>query len=106
MPGFVYILECSDGSYYVGSTVDLDRRVNEHNDGKGAAYTSRRRPVRVVFSEQFPTVEEAYRLEKRIQGWSRGKRRALIDGDFDLLRDLARRPGARAKDAGGAEPAP
>jgi putative endonuclease len=87
---FTYILECADGSYYVGSTWDLERRVGQHNEGLGAEYTKRRRPVRVVWSEQLPRIDDAYRLEKQIQGWGRAKRQALIDGRFDDLPRLAK----------------
>jgi len=80
MAGWAYILECSDGSYYVGSTVDLDRRVWEHNEGSGAAYTRHRLPVRLVWSAHFERIDEAFAFEKRVQGWSRRKRRALIEG--------------------------
>jgi putative endonuclease len=79
---WVYILECADGNYYVGSTVDLERRVWQHQEGEGegAAYTRRRRPVRVVWSWDFERVDEAYAFEKRVQGWGRAKRQALIEG--------------------------
>jgi len=66
--GWTYILECADGSLYVGSTVDLERRVGEHDAGVGAAYTRRRRPVRLVWSAQYASIEEAFRYEKQIQG--------------------------------------
>ena len=90
---WTYILECSDGSYYVGSTFDLDRRMWEHNhsDTEGAAYTRRRRPVRLVWSAHYDSVVEAFAYEKQIQGWSRKKREALIDGEFEHLPGLARR---------------
>jgi putative endonuclease len=87
---FVYMLECADGSYYVGSTWNLERRLAEHNAGMGAEYTKRRRPVRVVWSEQLSRVDEAYRIEKQLQGWSRKKRQALIEGRFADLPALAR----------------
>jgi putative endonuclease len=87
---FVYILECSDRSYYVGSTWDLERRVGEHNVGLGAEYTRRRRPVRIVWSAQMNRIDECFRVEKQIQGWSRAKRQALIDGRFEDLPELAR----------------
>ena len=85
-----YIVECSDGSYYVGSTWDLERRIGEHNLGLGAEYTRRRRPVRLVWAAQFDRIEDAYRLEKQVQNWGRAKRQALIDGRFDDLPRLAR----------------
>ena len=87
---YVYIVECSDASYYVGSTWDLERRVGEHNLGLGAQYTKRRRPVRLVWSCQLNRIDEAFRVEKQVQGWSRAKRQALIEGRFEDLPALAR----------------
>ena len=87
----VYILRCSDDSFYVGSTWELERRVSEHNLGLGAAYTRRRRPVELVWNGDFERIDEAYAMEKRIQGWSRAKRQALIDGRTDLLPELSSR---------------
>lgn len=94
---WAYILECADGSYYVGSTWDLERRLTEHNGGVGCSYTrpARRRPVGVVWSLEFEEVSEAFALEKQIQGWSRAKRQALIDGRVEDLGALA----ARSKDS-------
>lgn len=74
-----YILECSDGSYYVGSTWNLYRRFEEHATGHGAAYTRRRRPVTLVWDASFPRIDEAYAMEERIQGWSHRKRQTLIE---------------------------
>jgi putative endonuclease len=99
---WVYIVRCSDGSYYVGSTVDLNKRVNQHNNGGGAKYTERRRPVVLVWVMEFADVGEAYAAEKQIQNWSRAKREALIEGRMDDLAALARgRTGwMRREDAG------
>jgi putative endonuclease len=90
--GWAYIIECADGSYYVGSTVDLERRISEHNLGLGAKYTRipRRRPVTLVWSAQFDRIDDAFGFEKQVQGWSRAKRNALIDGRIDDLPGLAR----------------
>ena len=88
---WMYILECADGSYYVGSTVDLERRVWEHNEGLGGQYTARRRPVKLVYAAEFERIEDAFAWEKRVQGWSRAKREALIRGDWDALPALARK---------------
>ena len=88
---WMYILECMDGSYYVGSTKDLERRIHEHNEGQGAKYTARRRPVKLVFSAEFPNVADAYAAEKQVQGWGRNKREALIRGDYEALPELARK---------------
>lgn len=81
----MYILECADGSYYVGSTWDAERRVAEHNAGIGAKYTKRRRPVRIVHTEWFERIDEAYAAEKQVQGWGRRKRQLLIEGRTDEL---------------------
>jgi putative endonuclease len=89
---WTYILECNDGTYYVGSTIDLERRISQHNLGLGAAYTRlrRRRPVTLVWCAQFNRADDAYAFEKQIQNWSRAKRQALIDGRLDDLPALAR----------------
>ena len=97
---WVYILECADGSYYVGSTTDLERRVSQHQLGEGAAYTKRRRPVRLVWAVDFDRVDDAFLFEKRVQGWSRRKREALIAGHFDALPGLASRSWAARRDRG------
>ncbi|QIK77455.1 GIY-YIG nuclease family protein [Nocardioides piscis] len=88
---WTYMLRCADGSYYVGSTWDLERRVNQHQGGEGAAYTRRRRPVELVWCAEFQRIAEAFEWEKRIQGWSRAKREALIKGDEAVIRQLASR---------------
>ena len=86
---FVYILECRDKSFYVGSTWDLERRLSEHQEGLGAAYTRRRRPVRLVWHAAYDSIAEAYAMEKRVQGWNRAKRIALIEGRLDDLPGLS-----------------
>jgi putative endonuclease len=88
---WVYILECSDGSFYVGSSTDLERRVWQHQNGEGAAYTRRRRPVRLVWCLAFDRIDEAWAFEKQIQGWSRKKRRALVEGRTEDLGWLSSR---------------
>ena len=90
-----YILRCADGSYYVGSTRDLESRVWQHSIGAGAEYTRRRLPVTLVFAEEFERVADAYALEKRIQGWSRAKREALIEGRYGDLPRLSKKDFAR-----------
>ena len=88
---FMYIVECADRSYYVGSTWDIDRRVEQHNAGEGAVYTRSRRPVRLVYYEEFARIDDAYRREKQVQRWGRAKRHALITGQFGMLPELARK---------------
>ncbi|MFE6256191.1 GIY-YIG nuclease family protein [Agromyces sp. NPDC057865] len=90
MPHF-YILECIDRTMYVGSTIDLERRIEQHQRGEGSSYTRRRLPVRLIFSQEFERIEDAFALEKQVQGWSRAKRIALIEGRFDALPGLSRK---------------
>ena len=90
-PCFVYILRCSDGSYYVGSTTDVVERERTHNDGHGAEYAATRRPVRMVYSEAHESWPAARKHEAQIKGWSRAKKQALIAGDAASLHALARR---------------
>ena len=89
---WTYILECADGSFYVGSTIDLERRISQHNLGEGASYTKprRRRPVRLAWAADFARVDDAFFYEKRIRKWSRAKRIALIEGRYGDLPALAR----------------
>lgn len=86
---YMYILECSDGSYYTGSTWDLERRLWEHQNGLGAKHTAKRLPVKLVYCEECERVEDAYIREKQIQGWSRKKKQALMAGDTNRLHQLA-----------------
>jgi predicted GIY-YIG superfamily endonuclease len=90
-PFFAYILECADGSFYVGHTDDLDKRLSQHQGGFGCAWTASRLPVRLVWFQEFATREEARETEHRLKGWSRAKKAALVRGDFNLIRDLSRR---------------
>ncbi len=87
---FVYILKCSDGSYYTGVTSNLEKRLNEHNSGLIKGYTSERLPVELVYSNWFNDVYDAIRAEKQIKGWSRAKKEALIRGDFEALVNLSK----------------
>jgi len=82
---FVYILQCSDGSFYVGLTQDVSDRLQIHCSGKGPTYTADRLPVRLAHQEQFATLEEAVRREKQLKGWSRAKKEALISGNLKAL---------------------
>jgi putative endonuclease len=86
MTGWVYILRCSDNSYYVGSTNNLELRISQHQEGLGSQYTRNRLPVELIYTEEFQTVAEAFYREKQIQGWSKCKREALIKGLFDQLK--------------------
>ena len=96
MAGYTYILRCSDGSLYVGSAVDYVERLRQHREGEGGDYTRRRRPVELVYLEEFPTAAEAFAWEKRLHKWSRAKKQAVIDRDFDRLPGLAKKPRPKA----------
>ncbi|HKO10018.1 MAG TPA: GIY-YIG nuclease family protein [Alphaproteobacteria bacterium] len=92
MPAFVYLLRCSDGSYYVGSTRgSLEGRIAEHNAGHFGGYTKDRRPVDLVFHQEFARIEDAIAAERQIKGWRREKKEALIRRDFSALPTLASR---------------
>ncbi|WP_332644872.1 GIY-YIG nuclease family protein [Aeromicrobium sp.] len=89
--GYMYILRCADGSYYVGSTRDIITRMRQHQTGEGAAYTRSRLPVELVYCIWAESVVQAFWFEKRVQNWSRAKREALIEGRLDLLPELAKK---------------
>lgn len=86
----IYILQCSDGSYYVGSTTDLDDRVRAHNLGRGAKFTYLRRPVHLIYSEPCENEESSVQRERQIKKWSRAKKEALVAGDEVCLRKLSK----------------
>jgi putative endonuclease len=87
---FVYILECSDKSYYTGVTNNLEKRLAEHRSSFIKGYTSTRLPVRLIYLTNFTDIKDAIRFEKQIKGWSRKKKEALIKGDFDALVQLSK----------------
>ena len=86
---WVYLLKCADGAFYVGSTRNLDQRLEEHSIGKHG-FTSRRRPLTLAWCAELD-IADAYAIERRIHGWSRRKKQALIDGNIELLKVLAKR---------------
>ncbi len=87
---WVYILRCSDGSYYIGHTDSLERRIGQHSTGAIAGcYTFDRRPLSLVFSHEFSAREEALASERQIKGWGRKKKEAMIRGDWDEVSRLA-----------------
>ncbi|WP_026726731.1 GIY-YIG nuclease family protein [Flavobacterium sasangense] len=90
MKGFMYILLCADGSYYTGSTTDLERRLEQHQNGEGANHTKKRLPISLLYYEEYSRIDEAFYREKQVQGWSRKKKEALIEGKSDLLPLLAK----------------
>lgn len=89
MKGYTYILLCSNGSYYTGSTTDLDMRLQQHHNGEGANHTRKHSPVKLIYFEEYQSIADAFYREKQIQGWSRKKKEALINGNPELLPQLA-----------------
>ncbi len=81
----MYILECSDNSYYTGNTIDLKRRIQQHQNGEGANHTKKRLPVKLVYFEEYYRIDIAFYREKQVQGWSRTKKEALIYGKYNSL---------------------
>lgn len=94
MAFYVYILRCTDGSYYTGHTDNLEARVLTHQRGELPGYTRLRRPVQLDFAEEFTSRDEAFRRERQIKGWSLGKKRPLIEQDWERLVNLARARGS------------
>lgn len=87
---FVYILECADGSYYVGITNNLEIRIEQHNSGYDPrAYTFTRRPVVCKYYQRFTLIEQAIEFEKQLKGWSRKKKEALFNEDWDEVKRLS-----------------
>jgi putative endonuclease len=92
MGACLYILRCADGSYYTGTTrAELEKRIAEHQAGYFDGYTSTRRPVTLVYSEYFDRIVDAIAAERKIKGWSRAKKEALIANDFARLQELSQR---------------
>ena len=90
MKSYMYILLCGDGSYYTGSTTNLEVRLAQHENGEGANHTHKHLPVKLVYLEEFSRIEDAFYREKQIQGWSRNKKEALIKGDKNKLKELSK----------------
>ena len=91
MSFWVYMLRCADDSFYVGHTDELEKRFTEHVGGRFLGYTHSRRPVTMVYSAEFQTRYETLTAERRIKGWSRAKKRALVEGDWAAISKLARK---------------
>lgn len=86
----MYILICGNGSYYTGSTKNLYLRMQEHQLGQGSNFTRKHLPVKLVYFEEFDRIDEAFEREKQIQKWSRAKKEALINRDFQKLKELSK----------------
>lgn len=88
---YAYILQCSDDSFYTGVTNDINKRFYEHQEGLiEGCYTHNKRPVKLMHVEEFKDILEAINREKQIKGWTRQKKKALIDGDYELLASLSK----------------
>ena len=85
-----YILLCANNEYYVGSTSDIEQRLHDHQTGRGADFTKGHLPVKLVYTEDYSTIEEAYKRERQLHGWSRAKKEALIRGDIEELKRLSK----------------
>ncbi|MCB0463371.1 MAG: GIY-YIG nuclease family protein [Flavobacteriaceae bacterium] len=83
-------LECSNGSYYVGSTINLELRYEQHQNGEGSNHTKKYLPVTLVYHEEFPRIDDAFYREKQVQGWSRKKKEALINNKHHKLSKLSK----------------
>lgn len=99
---YTYILQCANGEYYVGSTTDLDKRLQEHQAGLGAKFTRTHLPVKLVYYEEYPSISQAFGRERQLHGWSRAKKEALINGDLDQLRTLSLSKGGPCASTGSA----
>jgi len=97
----MYVLQCNDNSFYVGSCWDLATRIDQHIQGFGCDYTAKRKPVKLVHAELFDRRDEAWEREKQVQGWSRAKRIALIEGRLGALPGLSRSKSADNGQHGG-----
>ena len=89
MKACMYILECSNGQYYTGSTKDLGKRLLQHQASEGANFTKKHLPIKLVYYEEFQCIDEAFYREKQVQGWSRKKKEALIQNQTDKLHKLS-----------------
>ena len=89
MEGYMYILRCSNGAYYTGSTNNLELRIKQHQSGEGANFTKKYHPVELVYFEKFDRIDKAFYREKQVQKWTRKKKEALINGTFIELNEFA-----------------
>lgn len=88
--GYMYILLCSEGSYYIGSTIDLELRLLQHQKGEGSNHTAKRLPVKLLYCEEYDNIADAFYREKQVQGWSRKTKEALTNGETNLLPPLSK----------------
>ena len=91
MAFWIYLLRCGDGSYYTGHTDDLELRMAQHEAGALGEYTRLRKPLRLVYSQELPTRDEAFAAERQVKRWSRRKKEAMIRGDWEALKLAAKK---------------
>ena len=91
MSAYTYILKCSNNTYYTGSTIDLQKRLTQHQQGLGANYTKKHLPVELVYFENHLDIKQAFQREKQIQGWSKKKKEALINGNTENLSQFSKK---------------
>jgi putative endonuclease len=101
MSFWVYILECADGSYYTGHTEDLEVRLAGREQRTFKCYTNSRLPVKLVFCDDFSTRDDAFARERQIKGWTRRKKQALINGDWNKLIEYSSGKGITLRQAQG-----
>ncbi len=111
MAFYVYMLKCVDGSLYVGHTDDLEARLCAHRTRHYSGYTAKRLPVELIYSEAFVTRDDTFAAERRLKGWSRAKKLALVDGNWAEVRRQALRrtpqvPSYRPRAARGSRASP
>ena len=87
----MYILLCSNGNYYTGSTKNLERRLAQHQNGEGANFTKKHLPVELIYTEEFDRIDFAFYRENQVQKWSRKKKEALINGEFNQLKQFSKK---------------
>ena len=89
MKGFVYILKCKNNKFYVGSTDNLQLRIEQHFSGNGSQFTIKNKPVELVYLEEYENLLDAYQRERQLHNWSHSKKEALINNDFNMLHRLS-----------------
>ena len=85
MKGYTYILLCSNGTYYTGSTTNLEQRYQQHVNGNGSNHTRKHPPIKILYYEEYDRIDFAFQREKQIQGWSRKKKEALMNNSIEEL---------------------
>ncbi|MGP8003981.1 MAG: GIY-YIG nuclease family protein [Smithella sp.] len=90
MKGYMYILLCSNGQYYTGSTNNIEIRLAQHQEGEGSNFTRKHLPVKLVYLEEFDRIDDAFHREKQVQGWNRKKKEALIKMQYEKLPELSK----------------